>query len=152
MALFFIILLNINGDFVKKMEREGVREREREREREYREDIALGTICRSLIFFMCPLYNISFLPFYPAVFSAFSFHPLSLSLFSNAFLDILFACGLVTAGRGELRARGESTSRGYSNFECVCPECKIHAVAVGTARSRHPPCSRKEMSRHYCGS
>lgn len=118
-----------------------------ERERE----IAPETICRSLTInlFTCPLIMPPF-SLCPFVSSALSFRPLSLSLSFIASLGILFACGLVTAGRGESRARGESTLRRYSNFECMCPECKIsyRRRRRGVARPRHLPCSRNEMSRH----
>lgn len=62
-----------------------------------------------------------------------------LFLSSSFCLGILFACGLVTVGRGEPRARGESTLRGYSNFERVCPECEIPAVAAGLSASSSVP-------------
>lgn len=78
-------------------------------------------ICHFLIInlFMCPSYNT------PLSSVSLSFHPLSFSFSFIASLGILFAYGLVTADRGESRAHGESTLRRYSNFECVCPECKI---------------------------
>lgn len=155
--MFFVILMNINAGLVKKRDEGENRRRrggrKREREKKHREGTA-RMICRFLSLFRMP--SSSFPPtpplsrfihrrciFCPPFSLVRSFVRLP---HLTVFLGILFACGLVTAGRGESRARGESTLRGYSNFECVCPECKISPPSPPARRTRHPPCRGKEMS------
>lgn len=70
----------------------------------------------------------------------------SLSLPSLVFLGILFACGLVTAGRGESRGLAVNPLYVGIQISSACARNIRSPPSPPARRPCHPSCRRKEMS------
>lgn len=159
--MFFVILMNINASLVKKERRDQKREREkegergargREREKEkthrrHRQDDLPQPFSYVLLFFPSSFPSSRFIYRRGSFRPSFSlFLSRSLSLPSLVFLGILFACGLVTAGRGESRGLAVNPLYVGIQISSACARNIRSPPSPPARRPCHPSCRRKEMS------